>query len=260
MSTCPTVSVVMPMHNSAATITASVSSVLGQTFTDWELVIVNDSSTDASPAIVAEFAKTDARIQLLNNPGPRGAANARNVATSHARGRYIAFLDSDDLWLPTKLERQVEHFERTAAPLTFTWYVKIDGEAQVDAATFEPIRRVVKAPLHLTYKHMLRQDYLGFLTVMYDTERVGKRYFPDLKRRQDYAMLLQLMREGYDAYGVGTPLAVYRAARSGSLSSNKFKAAKYNWHIYRNVEGLPFPRALVAFCNYAVRSTLKYLI
>lgn len=248
------------MHNANSTVRASISSVVGQTFKDWELIVVNDSSTDSSADKVAALAAADPRIRLLQNTGERGAAHARNVGVEAARGRYIAFLDSDDLWLPTKLDRQIELLQSTGAPLAYSWYVKVDGDAEVDAATFVPDKRLVRAPLRLTYRHMLKQDYIGFLTAIYDTQTLGKRYFPPLKRRQDYAMLLSIMREGHEAFGVGEPLAVYRAARSGSLSSNKFRVGKYNWHIYRNVEELPLHRAVLAFTNYAVRSTWKYFI
>lgn len=250
----------MPMHNSSATVASSIASVQGQTFDDWEIIVVNDFSTDSSPEMVAEIAAADPRIRLLHNTGERGAAHARNVAIKYAEGRYIAFLDSDDLWLPTKLDRQLEHLQATGGPISYSWYVKVDGDADVNAATFVADSRIVRSPARLAYKQMLRQDYIGFLTAIYDTEVVGKCYFPPLQRRQDYAMLLEIMRAGHEAHGVMEPLAVYRAARSGSLSSNKFKAARYNWHIYRHVEGLSLPRAVVAFCNYAVRSTYKYFI
>jgi|SRR5690625_3525464 len=250
----------MPMHNAARTVGLSIASIQAQTFPDWEVVVVNDSSTDDSSAVVGTLATKDPRIILLNNTGERGAAHARNVAIEHARGRYIAFLDADDMWLPTKLDQQLLRLRTTGGAICHTWYAKIDAETKVDPTTFTPRTRIVTSPLHLTYQHMLRQDYVGFLTALYDVEKVGKRFFPPLKRRQDYAMLLEIMREGHDSFGVGAPLAVYRAARSGSLSSNKFKAARYNWHIYRHVENLPLPQAAIAFGNYALRSGLKYLI
>ncbi|MEE6289002.1 glycosyltransferase family 2 protein [Georgenia sp. MJ173] len=256
----PAVSVIMPMHNSAAFVAASIRSVQAQTFSSWELLVVDDSSTDASAAVVAPMAAADPRIRLLVNSGPRGAAGARNIAIAAARGRYHAFLDSDDLWLPAKLERQLELMARTATPLTYSAYYKVDADSAVEAVDFTPSTRVVRAPLRLEYHHMLRQDYIGFLTFVYDAEQLGRRFLPPLERRQDYALKLSILREGHVALGLADPLALYRAGRRGSLSSNKLVAATYNWQIYRHVEALPLPRAIFAFGNYAVRSGLKYLI
>ena len=256
----PAVSVIMPMHNSAAFVAASIRSVQAQTFEDWELVVVDDSSRDGSADTVTRMAQSDSRIRLLGNDGRPGAAGARNVAIAAARGRYHAFLDSDDMWLPTKLARQLELMARTATPLTFSAYYKLEPGSTVEAVDFTPSKRVVRAPLRLEYRHLLRQDYIGFLTAVYDTEQLGRRFLPPLKRRQDYALMLSILREGHVAIGLAEPLALYRAGRSGSLSSNKFVAARYNWHIYRHVEALPLPRALWSFGNYAVRAGLKYFI
>lgn len=250
----------MPLHNTAPFVAASVRSVLDQTFPDWELLVVDDRSTDGSVAVVREAAAEDPRVMLTVNPGSAGAAAARNHGTDLARGRYIAFLDSDDLWLPAKLAEQIALHERTGAPLTYSSYFKIDAGEHTEATSFAPNGRIVRPPLKLTYRHMLRQDYVGFLTAMYDTEVLGKRRFPSLERRQDYAMLLEIFREGHVAHGLHQPLAIYRAGRAGSLSSNKLVAARYNWHLYRNVEALSWLRATAAFVNYAVRSAHKHLI
>src|SRR5699024_2536181 len=112
----------------------------------------------------------------------------------------------------------------------------------------------------LEYRHLLRQDYIGFLTAVYDTHAIGKRMLPGIERRQDYALMLAILREGHVARGLDEPLALYRAGRAGSLSANKLVAARYNWRIYRHVEALPLPRALWTFANYAVRAGLKYFI
>src|SRR5699024_2737280 len=163
-------------------------------------------------------------------------------------------------WLPTKLEKQLELCSRTGTALTYAGYYKIPSSKAVEAQDFTPNSRRVIPPDALDYRRMLRQDYIGFLTAMYDSDLLGKRYFPDLERRQDYAMLLEIFREGVTAHGLCEPLAIYRAARSGSLSSNKIAASRFNWHIYRHVERLPFHKALWSFGNYAIRSGLKYLI
>ena len=260
MTAAPLVSVVMPMHNAERFVAQSIRSVLAQTVSDWELLIIDDASQDDSRAVAERAAGGDSRIQVLSNPGPNGAGPTRNVGIEAARGRFIAFLDSDDMWLSAKLEKQLALLEVSRSPLVYSAYYKISGDWAAEAAEFTPTDRVVRPPLRLEYKHMLRQDYIGFLTAMYDTEVLGKRHLPAIKRRQDYALMLELLREGHVARGLSEPLALYRAARSGSLSSNKFVAAKYNWHIYRHVEALPLPRALWAFGNYAVRAGAKYLI
>ncbi len=256
----PLVSVIMPMHNAEAFVGAAIRSVQGQTVTDWELLAIDDSSTDESVTVAGDAAAADPRIRVLRNDGPGGAGPTRNVGIAAARGRYIAFLDSDDLWLPSKLEKQLALLEVTGAPLVYSAYYKVDADFTTEAAEFAPNGRVVRAPGRLEYRHMLRQDYIGFLTLVYDTHALGKRLLPTIERRQDYAFKLAILHEGHVARGLDEPLALYRAGRAGSLSSNKLVVATYNWHIYRHVEALPLPRALWAFANYAVRSGLKYLI
>lgn len=250
----------MPVHNAAEFVGLAVRSVQGQTVTDWELLVVDDSSTDGSLAEAHRLAATDTRIRVLSNDGPGGAGPTRNVGITAARGRYVAFLDSDDMWLPAKLEKQLALLEVSGAPLVYGDYYKVAADITVEAADFVPNGRVVRAPSRLAYRDMLRQDYIGFLTLVYDTHALGRRLLPTIERRQDYAFKLAILREGHVARGLDEPLALYRAGRAGSLSSNKLVASTYNWHIYRHVEELPLPRALWAFANYAVRSGLKYLI
>ena len=259
-SVTPLVSVVMPMFNTADLVAASIRSVQAQTATDWELLVVDDHSTDGSFAVAGELAGDDDRVRVMQNAGPKGAPGARNHAITHARGRYIAFLDSDDLWLPDKLRKQLVLARESGAPMTFTSYYKITSAESLEAADFVPNQRVVRAPARVEYRHLLRQDYIGFLTAMYDTEVLGKVFLPPIERRQDYAMVLSVLREGHVAAGLAEPLAVYRARRPGSLSTNKLTAARYNWHLYRDVERLSLPRAALAFGNYAVRGSLKWLV
>lgn len=256
----PMVSIIMPVCDCRALVGASIESVLGQTYADWELLAVDDYSRDDSADVVHEFSRMDARVRLLRNHGRRGAARARNFAIRSSRGRYIAFLDSDDQWLPRKLEKQVRFARRTRAPLTFTAYYKIDARSTETAASFAPNGRVVSAPLMLEYRHMLRQDYIGCLTAMYDAGQLGRVLMPEISRRQDYALWLEILRPGRRALGLAEPLALYRAQRPGSLSSNKLRAAGFNWQVYRDVEQLPLPRAAAAFGNYAFRASRKFLI
>src|SRR5690554_687310 len=165
-----TVSVVMPVHDAEATLAASIDSVRGQSHEDWQLILVDDASTDASLEIAEAAAADDARIELHRLTTQAGAAVARNTAIDRSRGRYVAFCDADDLWLPTKLERQLAHAAATASPLTFTSYAKIHGGAVVDPATFAGTDRVVHARDVVTYKDLRLQNFIGCSTAMYDAE------------------------------------------------------------------------------------------
>lgn len=250
----PLVSVVMPVHNSAATLGASVRSVLALTHADMELLITDDASTDDSWEMLAEFAQADKRVLPAKAPGPVGAAVARNLAIERARGDYLAFLDSDDLWLPTKAERQVAFAADSGAALTFTSYYKVEATYEGDAATFIPNGRVVRARDRVDYRSMLQQDHIGCLTAMYDRRVLGSRFMPDMPKRQDYALWLSIMRDGVDARGLPEPLAIYRAGRAGSLSSNKIALIPHNWALYRDHEGLSVPRSLSSLAGAAWHS------
>ncbi|MGC0250381.1 glycosyltransferase family 2 protein [Pseudactinotalea sp. Z1748] len=250
----PLVSVIMPVHNSSTTLGASVRSVLAQTHTDWELLITDDGSTDDSWEQVQAFADDDERVRPERMPTSGGAARARNAAIRRARGNYVAFLDSDDLWLEVKLERQVAFAATAATPLTFTSYYKVGGDWSGEAADFVPNDRVVWAPAQVDYRAMLLQDRIGALTAMYARDVLGTRLMPDLRKRQDYALWLDIMRGGVIAKSVREPLAIYRAGRAGSLSSNKVALIPHNWALYRRHEGLSVPRAAVALAGAAWHS------
>ena len=252
-----TVSVVMPVHDAEATLAASIDSVRGQSHEDWQLILVDDASTDASLEIAEAAAADDARIELHRLTTQAGAAVARNTAIDRSRGRYVAFCDADDLWLPTKLERQLAHAAATASPLTFTSYAKIHGSAVVDPRTWSGSERIVHARDVVTYKDLRLQNFIGCSTAMYDTEEFGKRRMPLIDRRQDYGLWLDLLRDGAVARGLDETLVLYREGGRSSLSSNKLKAASYNWRIYRDVEGWSLPVSVFAFASYAVRSALK---
>jgi teichuronic acid biosynthesis glycosyltransferase TuaG len=252
----PLVSVVMPVYNSAATLGASIRSVLAQTHTDLELLITDDASSDNSMDLIKEFARQDERV--LPESAPKGgAARARNRAIERARGDYVAFLDSDDMWLPTKTERQLEFAAAAGAPLTFTSYYKVHAEYDGEAADFVPNGRVVQAREHVDYHAMLTQDHIGALTAMYDRAALGTRLMPDMPKRQDYALWLSIMRDGTPARGLQEPLAAYRAQRAGSLSSNKLALIPYNWTLYREHEQLSAPQSTRALAGAAWHSLRK---
>ena len=236
------VSVITPVFNAAATIETTVRSVLSQHMGDLELILVDDGSRDDSPTIIRSLASEDSRIRFVLQEANTGPATARNVGLSVARGRYIAFLDSDDLWLPEKLSRQLDFMRDQDSPLTFTAYRKIrmDGSQS----------NVVSAPESVRYDDLLKTNSIGMLTAMYDREKVGLRLLPEIRKRQDYALWLSILRDGHEAKGLDEPLALYRIRRH-SVSRNKGHAAKYQWRVYRELEHLSLMRSLWYFMHYA---------
>jgi glycosyltransferase involved in cell wall biosynthesis len=207
--------------------------------------------------LLQEFARQDERVLPQAAPEQGGAARARNLALARARGDYIAFLDSDDMWLPTKTQRQLEFAATAGAPLTFTSYYKVDADYDGEAGDFVPNGRVVQARARVDYRAMLVQDHIGALTAMYDRTVLGTRLMPDMPKRQDYALWLSIMRDGTPARGLQEPLAVYRAGRAGSLSSNKLALIPYNWELYREHERLSAPRSALALSGAAWHSLRK---
>ncbi|MER5563772.1 glycosyltransferase family 2 protein [Streptomyces sp. NPDC002506] len=250
----PLVSVVMPVYNSAATLGAAVRSVLTQTHSDVELLVTDDQSSDNSMDLLRAFAATDERVRPQSAPERGGAARARNLAIERARGDYVAFLDSDDLWLPEKTEKQLAFAAQATAPLTFTSYFKMDADYDGESTDWVPNGRVIRARARVDYRVMLRRDYIGALTAMYDRAVLGTRLMPEMLKRQDYALWLSILRHGADARGLAEPLAVYRAGQAGSLSSNKLSLVKYNWSLYRKHEHLSVPRATRALAGAAWQS------
>ncbi|MFI8326890.1 glycosyltransferase family 2 protein [Streptomyces sp. NPDC085529] len=250
----PLVSVVMPVYNSAATLGAAVRSVLTQTHADLELLVTDDQSSDGSLELLRQFAEQDERVLPQRAPERGGAGRARNLAIERARGDYIAFLDSDDMWLPEKTEKQLAFAAEGTAPLTFTSYFKMDADHAGESTDWVPNGRVIRAREHVDYRAMLVRDYIGALTAMYDRRALGTRLMPEMRKRQDYALWLSIMRDGADARGLTEPLAVYRAHQANSLSSNKASLIKYNWELYRQHEHLSVPRSTRALAGAAWQS------
>ena len=220
------VSIIMPSYNTAQYIADSIRSVQAQTYENWELLIVDDCSTDDTDGVVTSFL-SDPRIRYLKNEVNSGAAISRNYALREARGRWIAFLDSDDLWAPEKLERQILFMEKENCHFSYTYYQEIDEASQ-------PLGVTVQGPRHITKAGMLRFCWPGCLTVMYDAQVVGLLQIPDIRKNNDYAMWLHVIDKA-DCYLLPESLAGYRRRR-GSISNQSYiKLIKWHYRLFRHV-------------------------
>jgi glycosyltransferase involved in cell wall biosynthesis len=226
----PLVTVLMPCKNAVATIGEAIRSVQEQTLQDWELIASDDGSDDGTQDVIASISEADPRITLLEYQGrQRGASAARNRALDSATGRYIAFLDADDLWLPTKLEVQIGAMQSQSSPFSCSAYW-VRRERRADLLR--------QPPKHLTRQLLLKGNRIGCLTVIYDSKVFGKQPMPDIPLRHDYALWLHLLKLTPTAIGLQEVLAIHHR-HSGSLSSNIFRASLATWHMLRTEAGLP---------------------
>lgn len=224
------VSVIMPTYNCGKYIAASIDSVIAQTVTDWEIQIVDDCSTDDTESVLASYLNQYPQIHYYRLSQNSGPAVARTEAIKRANGRYIAFLDSDDLWLPEKLEKQIAFMEKTGAKFTCTAYKLMDENEN-------NLHAVMVPPQKTDYRKCIRlSNPIGNLTVMYDQQVLGKFEVPLIKKRNDFALWLQILKKTDYCYGIEEPLAIYRMGRRGSVSSNKLKQAQYHWQLYNEIE------------------------
>lgn len=222
------VSIAMPSFNTAPFIAESIQSVLTQTYQDWELLIVDDCSTDNTDEVVNPFL-SDNRIRYLKNKKNSGAAECRNSALREAKGRWIAFLDSDDLWMPEKLERQIQFMEKNGYHFSYTNYAEIDTDDKRNGIT-------VTGPKRITKTGFFNYCWPGCLTVMYDKDVIGLFQIANIRKNNDYAMWLKVCRKA-DCYLLDEELALYRRGRVGSISTQSIKTM-IGWHykLYRVVE------------------------
>ncbi|TDQ32768.1 glycosyltransferase family 2 protein [Zeaxanthinibacter enoshimensis] len=225
------VSVITPVHNSEKFIRQCVESVQNQFYKEWEHILVDDCSEDRSVEIIQEYARKDQRIRLIQLDQNSGAGVARNKGIAEAKGSYIAFLDSDDQWYPEKLEKQITFMQNNKYHFSFTSYDTIDEKGN-------KLGQLFKARQRVTYNTALFKNPIGCLTAMYDVNFFGKQYMPEIRKRQDYALWLKLLKKA-DGYGLQEVLSSYRHT-SNSISSGKIGLLKYEWKIYREIEGLSF--------------------
>jgi glycosyltransferase involved in cell wall biosynthesis len=224
------VSVIMPVFNAEKFLKDAIRSVLSQTYENLELLIVDDCSNDNSLQICNDFKEKDSRVKVFKNDLNRGTGFSRNFALEKATGRYISFLDADDIWKENKLEKQVNFMTEFSVPITFCFYELIDENG-------DSKNLIVKAPTVLTYKKLLKNNYIGNLTGIYDTQTFGKVEISNIRKRQDWLMWLQLLKIVKICYPVEESLAFYRKVEN-SISSNKFRLLKHNFNVYRS--GLNF--------------------
>ncbi|MFC3024824.1 glycosyltransferase family 2 protein [Vibrio zhugei] len=242
------VSIITPTHNSEKFIEETIRSVLEQTYIYWELIIIDDCSHDSSFDIIKRYSDLDERIKVFQLDKNSGAAVARNLGIEKANGRFISFLDSDDLWAKDKLASQVEFMLKNNKDFSFSAYYLIDEQGKEIG--------LVNVPKYVKYRDILKTCSIGCLTVMYDTKKLGKVYMPLIRKRQDFGLWLKILKDINYAYDFGKVKSYYRV-RADSISANKKSAAYYQWKIYRNVENMGMISSLFYFFNYAFFGILK---
>jgi glycosyltransferase involved in cell wall biosynthesis len=234
------VSIITPTYNCGKYIGETIESVLKQTYKNWEMIIIDDCSTDNTMDIVEEYCKNDKRIKYYRLEANSGAAVARTKAMELATGKYFAFLDSDDLWMPDKLEKQIMYMKANNYNFTCTAYEQIDENGI-------PLKRVIRTMPKTDYNGVLLCCPIGNSTVIYNAEKLGKFIVPNIRKRNDDALWLQILKKEKYIYGMPDVLVRYRV-RSKSLSSNKVELIKYHWQLYRKIEHLSIFRSVFHIC------------
>lgn len=239
--------IITPIYNSEDFLEETLKSILNQTYNKWESILINDNSKDSSFRIAQKYAKLDSRFKIINLESSHGAAKARNIGIEAAKGRFIAFLDSDDIWTNDKLDKQINYMIVHQVGFSYTNYSQFGEASNSDVNIY--------APNKINYSQLLKANYIGCLTVVYDTSEKGKFYFPLTKKRHDFALWLTMLKKFDYAYNVGESLARYRV-HDNSLSSNKKDAFQSYFHILHDIEKV---NKFIAF-YYTVRFSVISII
>ncbi|MGH0590357.1 glycosyltransferase family 2 protein [Bacillus mycoides] len=242
------VSVIMPCYNVNFHIKEAIQSVLEQSYSNLELLIVDDASTNPMKNMISEFFN-DKRVRFIQHSENQGVAIARNTGLEKSKGRYVAFLDSDDLWHVDKLEKQLSFMNTYQLPFVYSGY-------EVIRKTSDNVINEIKVPEQLNYLNLLKNTIIGCLTVLIDREKTGYFKMPIISVGEDTATWLNILKKGYIAYGIQEPLAKYRVSEY-TLSSNKWKMAKGTWKMYRSTQSLRFLPTCFYFSCYVFNAVVK---
>lgn len=245
----PEVSIITPVFNGEPYLEMTLESARNQTFSDWEMLLTDDGSTDNSPAIIERYAAEDSRFRLLRNSLGKGPASARNNSIREARGSYLAFLDSDDLWHPTKLAKQLEFMKARNSSFSYTAYEHVDADGEY--------LKDIAIPEEVSYEQLLKKNVIATATVMVHRERFTDLVMPDYPRAQDFALWLKLLREAGVAHGFQEKVAGYRVTPNTG-NRKKVYALKYLFEIYTREEGLSPLRAFGLIVQMLIYRTAKY--
>lgn len=235
------VSIITPTYNSEKFISETIQSIQAQTHTNWELLITDDCSNDGTLRIINGFKGKDSRIKLYQLNKNSGAGKARNNSIKNASGRFIAFCDSDDIWLPNKLELQIGYLVNQNAGFTYSSYFTRDEDRKIIGE--------VTAPKQISYSKILKNNYIGCLTAIYDTNVLGKIFMSDIRKRQDWVMWIHIIERLGPVQGIPEPLATY-TIRKKSISSNKLNLIKYNWIVYYQALNFGIIRSLLYMIQF----------
>jgi len=243
------VSIITPLYNTEKYIEDTIKSVVSQTYSNWEMFIIDDCSTDDGPNIVKRYSLMDSRIKYIQMSTNSGGAVCRNRGIEVAQGKYISFLDSDDIWYSTKLEQQLKFMEKNNINFSYTNYDKISEDGEFQKKMYSPKR--------ISYRKLLTTNYLGCLTTMYNQEKLGKIYMPIIRKRQDYALWLQILKKEKYGHLVPEVLGGYRV-RKGSVSANKVEMVKWNYRLFRDIEKMPIYKCMFyVFLNIIIKVLIK---
>lgn len=244
------VSIITPSYNSAKYIAETIQSVQNQSYDNWEMIIIDDCSSDNTEEIVKEIQKTDTRIHFFKLNQNSGSGIARNKGIEKASGDYMTFIDSDDIWFPKFIQNSIEAIQTSKAPFVFSSYRRSNEDLEFVYSDFI-------VPQKVTYTDILKSNSISCLTAFLDIKTLGKKFMPKIRKRQDMGLWLQYLKEIPFAYGIQEPQAIYRI-RENSLSRNKSNLLKYQWEFYRDVEKLNIFQSIYYMLHWMYRGFMKY--